>query len=200
MKKNLTETNYSINFDIALDKFNQKQYMNAIYLFELDLENPNNIDNIYYWIGRSYYELNMLNKALIAFNNAINFSKKEEFFYWRHKTHIKKGNLQEAIKDLKKTIEINPLKTTNYRFELNKLFSKEISNTKLNSRTNKVINISGKDNFYKSINLILKIFLTIITIPLLIVFIILLPYLTFIITPIAFVIIFIAIIYYIIWK
>jgi tol-pal system protein YbgF len=60
----------------ALEKFNKKDYKEAIVLFQALIERDRNnsfADNCQYWIGESYYGMKDYHKAIIEFEKVLSF-------------------------------------------------------------------------------------------------------------------------------
>lgn len=185
--------NYSINLDLAIDKFNEKKYFQSIKLLNDELKIMPNNDEIYYWIGRSKFELNLFDESNTYFTKAIEITHKDKYYFWRHKAKEYLGDINSAIKDLKMAISINPDKDTIYRYSLNCIYLKRNIKTKEKYTKKNNQNIE----FKRSFSVLLKILISIILIPLVIIFIYLLP----ILLPLVLIILLIwGIIWFLVWR
>ena len=70
--------NYQEDYQLALQAYNNRNYKNAISMFEelLAINSSHSLsDNCRYWIGESYYGLGNFNQAVIEFTKVFSFGK-----------------------------------------------------------------------------------------------------------------------------
>ena len=139
-KPKISQNESKVNFDLALEKFQKKEYRSAIKIISNMLKVETKNDKFFYLIGRSYFEINEFNQAIVYLTKALEISKKDEYYYWRCKCYSMLDENNQAILDIVKAIELNPRKDTIYRFELNKL-KNNISQLTLNSNSNQSISM-----------------------------------------------------------
>ena len=101
-------------FAQAEDCYEKKEFMNSLqYLNEaifLSFSMPNKfISNTYEFRGIIKMRLNQYMGSIIDFNKAINFSpKNSSLYFYRYLSHFVLSQYDEAIKDCKNLIELEP--------------------------------------------------------------------------------------------
>ncbi len=104
----------AINRGLKLSPGNQNAYLNRsiIYLMRGEynkqiedlkayLKNSPNSPDIWYEMGRAYMNIRQFPKALEAFNKALQYNKKGEYYHERAKVHASLGQLDRAKHDAK---------------------------------------------------------------------------------------------------
>lgn len=135
LKKRLSNVEYKRRYSMGLEKFNARQYRQAIEIFEeLLSSNPDHAlaSNCYYWIGESYNGLGRLSEAIAAFEKVLNYKrsfKKDDALLMQGVCYLKQGNRTKAKEFFNRLIELYPnseyvTKATGY---LQRLSSTEIS-------------------------------------------------------------------------
>ncbi len=106
--------NYESQYKQALDLFHNRQYQQAIQVFQqLVNQNPNHplADNAQYWIGESYFALGQYQKAIIEFEKVFLFDQSNKNDYAQYKLglcYYLLGNKQRARAEFQKLIDRYP--------------------------------------------------------------------------------------------
>ena len=105
---------YEAEYKHALDLFHNRQYREAIQIFQqLVNQNPNHplADNAQYWIGESYFALGQYRKAILAFEKVFLFDQSNKNDYAQYKLglcYYQLGDKQRARSEFQKLIDQYP--------------------------------------------------------------------------------------------
>ncbi len=105
---------YEAEYKRALDLFHNRQYREAIQVFQqLVNQNPNHplADNAQYWIGESYFALGQYKKAILAFEKVFLFDQSNKNDYAQYKLglcYYQLGDKQRARSEFQKLIDQYP--------------------------------------------------------------------------------------------
>ena len=104
----LSNTSAIDNFDLAMTRYNNKDYKQAVELFKKSINTYSNEDEVHFYLAKSYSNLNDTEKALINYNKVIAMTESPyyEDALW-NKAHL----LMELNKNKSAINSLNQLKT-----------------------------------------------------------------------------------------